>query len=566
VRFATVEDLVTARRSLGPVIGERGFAEYVRATYGKVSQEAVRDFIRGQEPAQVFAAPVAADGKQATTGKKDSWLLDLISLPQGDPTHKYIMIAQNVYTSYLLAEPLESTKAVETAAAFQALVDRSPPKQGPPKEVTTDGSNTEWRGAFTDQLDALGIVRRVKQKEDRQAMAKLDATIQRVKALLIRPVVDAQEGDPVDDRPWSEMLPDVIRNYNERLPGPEGTFGSPPVEVIGDHPEDKREDNVLDFQVMRKNARALVHNTELNTRKKDAVMAEGAFRHGLPYWKGKFNTSGRNIRTKYSEALHLVDGEVGPYIQAQGGQLYNPKLIKPVPPESRNVSVPRWLQETGKGNRDGKREALWPWARQIHDWMKENAREDGWIAALKITQEFEDKQGFRQALADAHLGGFRMRDVERKPVGVMKLFSSWFLRKGENGQLWRPIGGDMPVAYTPEAEDAGDEDYMEEAEEVVAAPVRAPPAPQRRLRGIQPLGERFGANADDDLRTYLARLRAWLGTRPRQSATAAAVMRFLRRQTRYTAFARENPSYSKAVNVAAKDDALRVLGAPRTIH
>ena len=58
-------------------------------------------------------------------------------------------------------------------------------------------------------------------------MAKLDATIQRIKALLIRPVIDAQEGDVGDDRPWSEMLPGVIQNYNERLPGPEGTFGSP---------------------------------------------------------------------------------------------------------------------------------------------------------------------------------------------------------------------------------------------------------------------------------------------------------------------------------------------------
>ena len=92
---------------------------------------------------------------------------------------------------------------------------------------------------------------------------------------------------------------------------------------------------------------------------------------------------------------------------------------------------------------------------------------------------------------------------------------------------------------------------------------RAPPAPRRRLRGIQPLGERFGANVEQDLQTYLERLRAWLRTRPRRSATAAAVMRFLRGQTRYTAFARENPSYTKAVNVAAKDDALHVLGGGR---
>ena len=163
-------------------------------------------------------------------------------------------------------------------------------------------------------------------------------------------------------------------------------------------------------------------------------------------------------------------------------------------------------------------------------------------------------------MAEAQLGGLRMRDAERKPVGVMKLFSSWFSRKGETGQLWRSIGGDMPAAFMPEPEDAGDEEYGMEEAVAVAAPARALPAPRRRLRGIQPLGERFGASVEEDLRTYLERLRAWLRTLPRQSATAAAVMRFLRRQTRYTAFARENPGYSKAVNVAAKDNALHVLG------
>ena len=134
-----MEDLVEARRSLGPAIGERGFTEYVRAKYGKVSQDVVRDFIRGQEPAQVFATPVEADGKQATTGKKDSWMLDLIDLPQGDPVYKKIMIAQNVYTSYLLAEPRENTKSEQAAVAFQALIDRSPPKAG-----SAEGDYNGW--------------------------------------------------------------------------------------------------------------------------------------------------------------------------------------------------------------------------------------------------------------------------------------------------------------------------------------------------------------------------------------------------------------------------------------
>ena len=90
-----------------------------------------------------------------------------------------------------------------------------------------------------------------------------------------------------------------------------------------------------------------------------------------------------------------------------------------------------------------------------------------------------------------------------------------------------------------------------------------PRLPGGACGGYSPWESGFGANVEQDLQTYLERLRAWLRTRPRRSATAAAVMRFLRGQTRYTAFARENPSYTKAVNVAAKDDALHVLGGGR---
>ena len=54
-----------------------------------------------------------------------------------------------------------------------------------------------------------------------------------------------------------------------------------------------------------------------------------------------------------------------------------------------------------------------------------------------------------------------MHDVERKPAAIMKMLPRWFRRMSEKGQLWRPIGGDMPVAYTAEPEDEYDEEYME---------------------------------------------------------------------------------------------------------
>ena len=60
-------------------------------------------------------------------------------------------------------------------------------------------------------------------------------------------------------------LPELVRQYNNDV-GHEGSFGTKPSEVRGPEPTELRGDNVADFQVMRKNARALVHNTELNQK------------------------------------------------------------------------------------------------------------------------------------------------------------------------------------------------------------------------------------------------------------------------------------------------------------
>ena len=124
------------------------------------------------------------------------------------------------------------------------------------------------------------------------------------------------------------------------------------------------QDNLLDFQVMRKNARALQHNSELNKKNRDKIMGEGAFRHALPYWKSKEKLqTGRNVRIKFSEKVHQVDGEDGPYVKDTEGKLYNPKLLKPVPPGSKSVEVPPELEAIGLSDRTESRKRVWPFAR-----------------------------------------------------------------------------------------------------------------------------------------------------------------------------------------------------------
>ena len=106
------------------------------------------------------------------------------------------------------------------------------------------------------------------------------------------------------------------------------------------------EDNVLDFQVMRKMARGLKQNIELTKQNRDKVMGEGAFRHALPYWRDAVK-AGRNVRFKYSEKVHQVEGEDGPYIRDTEGNVYNPKTVRPVPPGIKSIEVPPELQAVG---------------------------------------------------------------------------------------------------------------------------------------------------------------------------------------------------------------------------
>ena len=103
------------------------------------------------------------------------------------------MTAQNVYSGFLCALPLKGTTPSGdegSAAVFeQMLNDSARDGQGPPKTVTTDGSTVEWSREFKELLEARGIIHRVKEPSDANAMGKLDATQQRLRALL-RPNVD----------------------------------------------------------------------------------------------------------------------------------------------------------------------------------------------------------------------------------------------------------------------------------------------------------------------------------------------------------------------------------------
>ena len=98
----------------------------------------------------------------------------------------------------------------------------------------------------------------------------------------------------------------------------------------------------------------------------------------------------------------------------------------------------------------------------------------------------------------------------------------------------------MPVEFKPEPEDPDDQEYMEEAQE-------KKPGPSLRLRGKQKV------DPMEELETrYVAMLRTWLAAKPKRSASAADVMRFLRSITGFSRFAKQYPLYAKADVIATQ--------------
>ena len=121
--------------------------------YGTVTDARLREFLRGEEPLQVFAPPPRSEGKVATTGPKVDWHVDIMTIPKGDSAYKHILMAQNVYTGYIFVAPLASTAAAGVAAALGRFLTRSESSdQGPLKAITTDGATTEWGGEFRELL------------------------------------------------------------------------------------------------------------------------------------------------------------------------------------------------------------------------------------------------------------------------------------------------------------------------------------------------------------------------------------------------------------------------------
>ena len=129
------------------------------------------------------------------------------------------------------------------------------------------------------------------------------------------------------------------------------------------------------------------------------------------------------------------------------------------------------------------------------------------------------------------------KDITKKPVAIVKLFEGWFVRKNPKDQIWLAVGN-MPAAFKAKPPETASE---------VSPIVEPEPEPRQRLRGK-------GMDQKERLvQRFIDALVRWLGGQPQRTATAAAIMRFLRHQDGFVQFARQNPAYNRFADIATEN-------------
>lgn len=176
---------------------------------------AARAFLKNQGAAQVQRArPRPREEVYAPTGAAPGmWLGDVIYLADYAGVNKRrsaIFTLLNVNTRFARARALTRATAAKTAEAMTEILDEKvPPNVGPILRVRTDGG-PEFAGEFSKLLAERGIKHEKTEAGTHERLARLDR-FHRTLRQMIGELFEVR-GSHV----WFDVLPLLIRNYNER--------------------------------------------------------------------------------------------------------------------------------------------------------------------------------------------------------------------------------------------------------------------------------------------------------------------------------------------------------------
>jgi len=222
----------------------------------------VEDFVKSRSERQVIAPPPKYEGNIVSFDEDHRWAADLIAFTSRPATRKektftHVLLVEDLFTRFLWARPLRSTS--DATDAFRQILDESGRK---PRRLDTDGGPEFVDRRFEALVQQRGIEHVVKQKDDLQALAPIDAAISQLKKAIKRRR-EARGGD------WLDQLEPVVKGHNSNV---HSATDAPPEDMNAD----------ATFSQQKEAAEGMEENTELVQKRRERLEKAGAYRVFLP--------------------------------------------------------------------------------------------------------------------------------------------------------------------------------------------------------------------------------------------------------------------------------------------
>jgi hypothetical protein len=286
----------------------------------KARAKDVEEFVRSKSERQVIAPGPKYKGHIVAHDIDHRWVADIISFVSrpvavsasrasgsAERAIAYVLLLQDVFSRQLWARPLRSVSEATTAFA-QILKETG----RTPMRCDTDGGPEFVSASFKALMTQHNIEHIVKDPEDLNAIATIDAAIASLKRAIKRR--REQHGGT-----WLDHLDAAVKGYNST---PHSATEAPPNDMSDD----------IIFSERKEAAENMADNErQIDTRRK-RLEKDGGFRSYMGKKKG---LKRRIDEPTWSKEIHEVAGFPAPgKVVNEKGKEFLTKLVKPVPLDS----------------------------------------------------------------------------------------------------------------------------------------------------------------------------------------------------------------------------------------
>ena len=292
---------------------------------------------------QLLASRAQYKGKIVATDINERWAADLIdytSNPSPKSGDKYILVAQDIFTRKLYARALLKNDPRTVATAFKEIVQQA---KDSPEELNTDKGGEFTGNAFQVALRDLKIRHRLKDPQDRNAIATVDVAIANLKKALFRTGDDGIAN-------WAERLDKVVAGINK----------TPHDHLHGSAPNDVKDKPELQYFLQKEASQDLKHNADLIHKRAEKLQNDGAFR--TQEAQGNF---ARGFKPRFSDKVHKIVAIEGATVIDQDGKSFPTKLIQSVPSVSKDANLSRFARGGSAATSERQRNLLMSHAQRL---------------------------------------------------------------------------------------------------------------------------------------------------------------------------------------------------------